>query len=164
VSEKQSVQETTPPEPSPQPETTVISTGDGDTLQVEQTGQPLTIRLACVDAPETDQPGGQEAATRLRELLPRGTVIELQVVDTDRYGRTVAEIQSNGQSVGLQMVREGQAIVYPQYLDGCADSRAAYLDAEAKAKQQQLAFWSQTNPIVPWEWRQGQRTTLPPTK
>jgi micrococcal nuclease len=90
----------------------VISTGDGDTLRVRVDGQPVTVRLACVDAPETNQPYGAEAANRLQSLLPAGTLVEMRVVDTDRYGRTVAEIFKNRQSVGLQLVAEGYAVVY----------------------------------------------------
>ncbi|MFM9110392.1 MAG: thermonuclease family protein, partial [Prochlorococcaceae cyanobacterium] len=34
---------------------TVLSVGDGDTLRVSRAGQLLTIRLACIDAPEMAQ-------------------------------------------------------------------------------------------------------------
>jgi endonuclease YncB( thermonuclease family) len=30
---------------------TVLSIGDGDTLRVSRQGLPITIRLACIDAP-----------------------------------------------------------------------------------------------------------------
>ena len=50
---------------------TVISTIDGDTLQVNQNGQTITVRLACIDAAEGEQPGGTAAADRLRQLLPQ---------------------------------------------------------------------------------------------
>jgi endonuclease YncB( thermonuclease family) len=32
---------------------TVLSVGDGDTLRVNTGSRPLTIRLACIDDPET---------------------------------------------------------------------------------------------------------------
>ena len=34
---------------------TVLSIGDGDTIRVRQAGRALTVRLACIDAPETAQ-------------------------------------------------------------------------------------------------------------
>ncbi len=140
----------------------VISTGDGDGLRAQINGQPVTIRLACVDAPETAQPHGQESAARLRALLPRGTAIDVRVVDTDRYGRMVAEVYRAGQSVNLQLVAEGHAVVYREYLSGCRETEAAFLAAEDQSRSRRLAFWSQAQPIMPWEWRQGVRRTVAP--
>jgi endonuclease YncB( thermonuclease family) len=34
---------------------TVLSIGDGDTIRVRINGKPNTVRLACIDAPETAQ-------------------------------------------------------------------------------------------------------------
>lgn len=139
--------------------TSVISTGDGDTLHVRQNGQNLTVRLACIDAPERRQPGGSAASDRLRQLLPVGRRIQLRTVDTDRYGRTVGEIYANGRSINLQLVSEGQAVVYPQYLSGCRDDRAAYLQAEQTARSARRGFWSQRNPVMPWDWRRAHRAS-----
>jgi endonuclease YncB( thermonuclease family) len=42
---------------------TVLSIGDGDTIRVRMNGKPITVRLACIDAPETAQrPYGQNAS------------------------------------------------------------------------------------------------------
>lgn len=132
---------------------TILSTGDGDTLRVQLNGKPITVRLACVDSPESTQAGGKEAATRLSQFLPKNQTVQLRVVEKDRYGCTVAEVFKNGQSVNLQMVQEGRAVVYRQYLSNCANTQGRYLQAEAKAKQRKLAFWSQANPIMPWDFR-----------
>lgn len=51
------------------------------------------------------------------------------------------------------MVREGYAVVYQQYLGGCAATRNQYLQAEQGAKQNRLAFWSQPNLVMPWAFR-----------
>ncbi|MEP0873109.1 thermonuclease family protein [Trichocoleus desertorum AS-A10] len=141
---------------------TVISTGDGDTLRVQVNGKPVTVRLACIDAPEANQAGGKEAATRLSQFLPKNQSVQLRVVGIDPYRRTVAEVFKNGQSVDLQMVHEGRAVVYRQYLSDCATTKDRYLQAEAKAKQRKLAFWSQANPIMPWDFRAGKRGTSNP--
>jgi micrococcal nuclease len=140
---------------------TVISVGDGDTLRVRnQQGQPVTIRLGCVDAPELKQnPWGQQSKTRLQELLPVGQSVQVRQIERDRYKRLVAEVFVNNRSVNLAMVQEGQAVVYRQYLQGCNSTQDQYLQAEADAKVQKLGFWNQLQPMMPWDFRRGQKST-----
>jgi endonuclease YncB( thermonuclease family) len=57
----------------------VISVGDGDTLRVEEAGRKVTIRVACIDAPEMAQaPYGQQARQALSELLSVGSTVTLK--------------------------------------------------------------------------------------
>lgn len=122
---------------------TVVSIGDGDTLRVRKAGQVTTIRLGCVDSPERAQaPWGQRSTSRLKQLLPPGTSVQVREITRDRYGRTVAELYLGKRSVNLQMVKDGQAVVYRQYLDGCAATKDRYLQAETQAKKQRLGFWN----------------------
>ena len=94
------------------PETTVISIGDGDTIRVRMNGKPITVRLACIDAPETaQQPYGQNARQYLQQRLPLGSAVKLEQKTSDRYGRMVAEVFS-GININLAMVEDGQAFVY----------------------------------------------------
>ncbi len=137
------------------PTATVISVGDGDTLRVQMQGEPVTIRVACIDAPETNQVFGPEASLRLRQLVPVGDSVAVRAVERDRYGRTVAEIYRHGQSVGLQLVREGYAVVYKQYLYSCAETTNDYRQAEAEARTARRNFWSQASPTLPWDFRRG---------
>jgi endonuclease YncB( thermonuclease family) len=52
---------------------TVLSVGDGDSLRVRSAAGPLTIRLACIDAPELAQaPYGAADRASLRRLAPVG--------------------------------------------------------------------------------------------
>lgn len=135
---------------------TVVSVGDGDTFRANRRGQNITVRLACVDAPESAQkPYGSNAANQLKQLLPVGQEIALRTVERDRYGRTVAEVYASGQSVNLQMVARGQAAVYRQYLNGCPASKQQLLQAEATAKRQGQGMWNRSNPIkvMPWDFR-----------
>ena len=138
---------------------TVISIGDGDTLRVLEAGKRVTIRLACIDAPETSQvPYGMASRQKLQQLAPIGTELTLRVQATDRYGRTVAELYKSGQSINLEMVRSGHAFAYRQYLRQCNET--AYLGAEAIAQQQRLGVWSVPGGIQrPWEWRHGGRAS-----
>lgn len=51
----------------------VISVGDGHTLRVSTGSRPLTVRLGCIDAPETAQsPWGMQSRAYLPPRLPRG--------------------------------------------------------------------------------------------
>jgi endonuclease YncB( thermonuclease family) len=131
--------------------------GDGDTLRVVEGSKRLTIRLACIDAPEMAQPPyGAAARQRLQELAPVGSAVSLRVVKNDRYGRTVAEVLRNGRSVDLALVRSGAAFAYRQYLSEC--DQAAYLGAEATAQRQRLGVWAVPGGIQrPWDWRHGSR-------
>lgn len=139
---------------------TVVSIGDGDTLRVRSAdGERITTRLGCVDSPERLQEGGKEATQQLKEFLPVEGNVTLRPIDRDRYGRLVAEVYRDSKSVNLAMVERGSAVVYRQYLDGCAASRDQYLQAEAKAKEQRLGFWGQNDPVMPWEYRRGRRNS-----
>jgi micrococcal nuclease len=142
----------------------VVSVGDGDTLRVKQSGKTITVRLGCIDAPESTQtPWGQQSANRLKQRLPTGQAVQVREIERDRYGRTVAELFLGNQSVNLMMVREGQAVVYTQYIDNCAATKDQYLAAEAQAKAQRLGFWNQTNPVMPWDYRRGKRSNNRPS-
>ena len=137
---------------------TILSTGDGDSLKVRsQNGTSSKVRIGCIDSPEYSQDYGPEAGQRLKSLLPSGVTIELREITTDQYGRTVAEIYSEGKSVGLQLVREGYAVVYHRYLDGCSATADQYVDAEEEARSAKLNFWSQPSPVMPWDFRRGKR-------
>jgi micrococcal nuclease len=62
------------------------------------------------------------------------------------------------------MVKDGQAVVYRQYLDGCAATQDQYLQAETQARQKKLGFWNQQSPTMPWDYRRGKRSHQTPTK
>ena len=135
---------------------TVLSIGDGDTIRVRQAGRALTVRLACIDAPETAQsPWGQQARRYLQQRLPIGREVTLEVKTTDRYGRTVAEVIS-AINLNLVMVEDGQAFAYRQYLGGC-DAKE-YLDAEVRASRHRYGVWQVEGGITrPWDFRRSPR-------
>lgn len=142
---------------------TVLSVGDGDTLRVVDGGRRVTVRMACIDAPETAQsPYGIDARQQLQRLAPIGSEVALRVQTQDRYGRTVAEVFRGGQSVNLAMVSSGQAFAYRQYLSRC--NQADYLGAEAAAQRQRIGVWAVPGGIErPWDFRRGRRARrLPP--
>jgi endonuclease YncB( thermonuclease family) len=133
----------------------VLSVGDGDTLSVREGGSRRTIRLACIDAPETAQsPYGSQARAALQAMAPVGSSVTVEGGKRDRYGRTVAEIWRGNTNVNLELVRQGDAFVYRQYLSGC--DRNAYLSAEKQAESARLGVWAVPGGITrPWDWRHG---------
>jgi endonuclease YncB( thermonuclease family) len=140
---------------------TVLSIGDGDTIRVRQGGRVLTVRLACIDAPEMAQsPYGQQARTYLQQRLPIAREVTLDVKTTDRYGRTVAEVISEI-NLSLAMVEDGQAFAYRKYLGGC-DAKE-YLDAEFRASRRRIGVWLVPGGVTrPWDFRRNrQAQTIP---
>ncbi len=131
---------------------TVLSIGDGDTLRVLREGQPLTIRLACIDAPELAQvPWGARSRASLALRLPVGRSVRVIPHTIDRYGRTVAEVISE-LSIPLVMVEDGQAFAYRRYLAGC-DAKE-FLDAEYRARRHRFGVWRVPGGITrPWLFR-----------
>jgi endonuclease YncB( thermonuclease family) len=141
--------------------TTILSIGDGDTIRVRQAGKALTVRLACIDAPETAQgPYGQQARAYLQQRLPIGREVSLEVKATDRYGRSVAEV-IDGININLALVEAGLAFAYRQYLGGC-DAKA-YLEAEERASSSRLGVWQVQGGITrPWDFRRRLRSAAIP--
>jgi endonuclease YncB( thermonuclease family) len=137
-------------------EATVVSVGDGDTIRVRMNGKPITVRLACIDAPEMVQrPYGQNARQYLQQRLPVGSTVTLDEKTTDRYGRLVAEV-FNGININLALVEDGQAFAYRQYLRGC--NAKEYLDAEHRASRRRYGVWQVEGGITrPWDFRRQRR-------
>jgi len=138
---------------------TVARVIDGDTITIREGNKSFTIRLGCIDAPEKAQrPWGDRASSRLKQLLPVGKTVNIRVtiMKKDRYyGSIVNEVFSGKKSINFQMVKEGQAVVNPQYLSNCLGQYQQWLAAQATAKKKKLGFWKQPNPTLPWDFRAG---------
>jgi endonuclease YncB( thermonuclease family) len=149
-----------PESPAQTLEATVLSIGDGDTLRVRQAGRIVTVRLACIDAPEAAQsPWGQQARRYLQQHLALGREVVLDVKTTDRYGRTVAEVISDS-NIGLAMVEDGQAFVHRRYLNGC--DAQEYLDAVVRASRRRYGVWQVPGGITrPWDFRRERNGAAP---
>ena len=133
----------------------------GDTIRVRQAGKALTVRLACIDAPETAQgPYGQQARAYLQQRLPIGREVTLAIKTTDRYGRTVAEVFSEI-NINLALVEDGKAFVYRQYLSGC--NATTYLEAEERASRLRLGVWQVKGGLtLQWDFRRGRHSASIP--
>ena len=136
---------------------------DGDSLEVKYAGlfsflrKPFPVRLYAIDAPELAQPYGQESRKQLETLVRRGG-IRMDVVATDRYGRTVGLLyrRRRAQSVNVEMVRSGMAWWYRRY--GGRD--LGFPEAEAEAKRRRRGVWRHGDRIRrPWDYRADLRRT-----
>ncbi|MHC5614115.1 MAG: thermonuclease family protein [Nostoc sp.] len=144
---------------------------DGDTLVVKDAdGKNFSVRFACIDAPEiahtkkekqskSDSDRNQftwgvKAQQRVQELVQQGgDRVTLNITDSDRYGRKIAEVRlKNGTFVQQVLLQEGLAKVYRPYLNKCP-SKNLVQQAEVEAKQQRLGVWSDTKFVNPWEYR-----------
>jgi micrococcal nuclease len=125
----------------------VVAVQDGDTLSVMRDGRSERVRIYGIDAPETRQDFGNRAKEFLSQLV-FGQMVEVEVRDIDRYGRSVGRVLRDGQDVGLAVVRAGFAWHFTRY-----SNDAVLATAEREARATRRGLWAQTGPVPPWEHR-----------
>lgn len=138
----------------------IVSISDGDTLTARcptqdaaHPYQQVKIRLAGIDAPEQKQPFGQRSKTALSDLCFQ---VEAKVTtkNTDRYGRTVADVECQGKDAGQEQVSAGMAWVYDKYANGYALLYPLQKSAQASKR----GLWADPAPTPPWEWRKAKKS------
>ena len=126
----------------------VVSVIDGDTIKIEYDGKEETVRYLLIDTPETnhprlgEQPLGSEATAENKRIIESGDVtIEFDVGGRfDDYGRMLAYIYVDGESVQEQLLESGYArvaYVFPpntRYVD-------EFEEAEQVAKEAGIGIW-----------------------
>lgn len=131
----------------------VIGVSDGDTLTIlGVSNTQFKIRLAAIDAPEKAQAFGQRGKQKLSDLC-YGKQASVKVISTDRYRRTVGDIDCEGINANEAMIQSGLAWVYRKYAKGYGHLYA--FESEAKAAKRGL--WADPDPIAPWDWRKAKR-------
>ena len=132
---------------------TVTKVSDGDTIQITTPEQTkLKVRLYGIDAPETPkvkqrtgavskpgQPHGDESWKALESKI-KGQQVKLDIIDIDKYRRMVGMIWLDDRNINLEMVREGYAEAFIEYLK--PPYRAEFLTAEREAKSAGRGIWS----------------------
>ncbi len=127
----------------------LVKTIDGDTIRIMYEGKERKLRYLLIDTPELNhkqqgtQPFAEEATKRNDELLKSGKLeIEFDIGEReDKYGRMLAYVYIDGESVQQQLVEEGLArvaYIYPpntKHLD-------PFKNAEKKAQQEGIGIWS----------------------
>jgi endonuclease YncB( thermonuclease family) len=120
---------------------------DGDTFSIRKT----RIRIAAIDACERDQTGlkegqiwacGIEARRSLARMID-GRHVRCVQVDTDQYRRLVGQCFIDGEDIGLEMVKLGQAVLLLRYLPPFHPLKLAeYHLAEDRARQLRRGVWA----------------------
>ena len=140
---------------------------DGDTFSCavkESGGTFLKIRLYGIDAPEGErrhyktntfmkagQPYGEEATSALTKKLGNLAVSTVKIYAIDKYKRMVGMVFIGDRNINQEMVAEGYAWAYRQYLD--APYKSEFIGLEEQARAKKLGLWKESNPEPPWNFR-----------
>ena len=140
---------------------------DGDTVVVKkQDGATVAIRLLGIKAfdPQREKDAasrfGKAATDALGELMDDKPVrVALARTPTDQHGRTLAELYSDGQNVGLTLVERGLVVVYTLYP---FEVMQDYLQRQAVARAQRRGLWrdpgvAERADLLEREWRRQTR-------
>lgn len=135
----------------------VTRVSDGDTVWVQPDagGARLKLRLDGIDAPEICQTGGEASREALIALTLQRT-LDVTVRAQDDYGRGLARLTFQGQDIGAEMVRTGQAWSYRW-----RNSLGPYLTEERLARLERRGLFSQEGALPPREFRQQHGTCFP---
>lgn len=132
-----------------------VGVADGDTITVRAEGQSKErVRLYGIDAPENGQDFGGRAKEYLSGLV-YGETVDIEKMDTDRYGRTVAVVRVGVVSANEEMLKAGMAWVF---ISRCRNKICVrWRDLEAQARERRAGLWSQPEPVAPWDWRKQKK-------
>jgi micrococcal nuclease len=143
--------------PTNQVPLTLVDTIDGDTIKVRVNGKLETVRYLLVDTPESKNPNkcvqhyAKEAFLRNSELVKSGNLtLELERENTrDTYGRLLAYVYVNGESIQGTLLKEGYArvayIMNPPY-----KYLEQFKEDESLAKREKVNVWSRLNFVTNW--------------
>lgn len=133
---------------------------DGDTFVLRDgEGQRYTIRVASIDAPETEspdrpgQPFGEKSKAELQKLIANKSLV-LPCYEQDHYGRHVCDVPLPGKDItaGQHLVKLGLAWANEEK-KGKFLRDESFRDLQAQAQKAGRGLWRKANPIEPWQWR-----------
>ena len=132
----------------------VVGVTDGDTIKVVRTDhEQVKIRLSGIDCPERAQPWGSQATQAASDLVA-GQPVTIQVMDIDRYGRTVGRVFVDGVNINRRLVAAGHCWTYVRY---ALDQHLFVLQVQAQAARIGLWQLPESERVPPWEWRKNNR-------
>lgn len=140
----------------------VTRVSDADTITVRQGSEERRIRFCGIDAPESDQPGGDAATQFVKDAIAQGGgKVGLTFAEIDRYGRHIAEVwsapgQFEESLLNSLLIASGHAWPYKQYWNNCPNL-SALKASEESAEEYGTAIWKKPGAIAPWDWRRQKR-------
>ncbi|MHB0983153.1 MAG: thermonuclease family protein [Thiobacillus sp.] len=108
----------------------------------------LKVRLADIDAPETNQPFGEAATEALKARVLKRRA-QLEIVATDAYGRKLGRLTVDARSVNAELVRRGLA--WASTRGGTRGMPALQREAQGE----RIGLWQDVAPTPPWVWRKA---------
>jgi endonuclease YncB( thermonuclease family) len=136
----------------------VVAVNDGDTITLlDAANRVFRVRLAGIDAPETNQAYGEVSKQNL-ERLAFGKPASVKWDRTDGYGRVVGKVVIGAIDANLAQVRAGYAWHHNKYQhEQSAEDRRRYAVSAAEARVEKLGLWRDPDPTPPWDWRTQER-------
>ena len=133
----------------------VVGIIDGDTIEVLDlaSNNNIRIRLAEIDCPEKGQNFGTKAKNYTSSQV-FNKLVKINIIDTDRYGRSIAKVYYSNKYLSEELVKNGLAIVYRKY-----SSNQKLLDFQFNAKVKKLGIWSDSS-FIGVSRRNGENSTL----
>lgn len=121
---------------------TCVRVLDGDTLELRfaDTPHPRLVQLAAVSAPEKGEPYWRESAAYLAALA-EGREVQVQRLETDRFGREVCRLYCGETELNREMVRQGWARHHHRYTEV-----ADYAAEEAESIAARRGMWATLTP------------------
>ena len=134
----------------PTEQVTILKVNNGQEVLVELKGEGRAIRLACIQAPLSEQkPWAKQAKDMLSKELKKGSEVEMELRSRDVYGRIVARLIQGKEDLGAKLIRRGKVFFYDGYLGDCQN--LDYKRLEKQAKNLRRGVWSVENGIErPW--------------
>ncbi len=123
---------------------------EGDTFKLDVLGATeTTIRLVGVDAPELDQPFGNEARIWLTEKTD-GQILRVELKDKDQEGRSLGDVYIGARWLNHELLIAGLAW---HEVKSSQDIRLAQAQLEARSKF--AGIWRSASLVAPWDYRNG---------
>jgi endonuclease YncB( thermonuclease family) len=133
----------------------VVGVSDGDIIKVMGThDKQRKIRLYGIDTPEKGQAFGKKAKQFTSKTV-YGKIVEMKVMATDRYGRTVAMIYADKTLLNEELVKAGLPWVYWKYCHHPICE--SWKNFQLGARFDKRGLWADADRISPWEFRRKKR-------